>query len=256
MKFISDYSDRWITAIVILVLVTAIGLADNGLLTWLFLGVVGYYAIDESMKLLKIEDIKIYLCAGVIWLLTPFYPHPSDLILFALVVFGSYMAYSRDEKSIYSLFVMLYPLAGIIFAWQLYIEYGMKSLLWLLIIVALSDIGAFYTGKAIGKRQFSPTSPNKTVEGVMGGVFLGTIGGAFMMIGTYNIFISAFIIAFATSLAGVFGDLFESFLKRRAGVKDSGDLLPGHGGVLDRIDGYLFASIALYVLLQLSRSNG
>jgi len=58
MKFISDYSDRWKTAIVILILVITIGLADNGLLTWLFLGVVGYYAIDESMKLLKIEDIE------------------------------------------------------------------------------------------------------------------------------------------------------------------------------------------------------
>ncbi len=253
MDFISKYSDRWKTAIVILIAVIAIGIADNRFLTWLFLGVIYFFAIGESERLLSINSYNPFIYAGVIWMLTPFYPHPTDLIFASFVVGASILAYKK-VNSFKELITLLYPTAGILFAWQLYIEYGMKSLLWLLIIVALSDIGAFYTGKSIGKRPFSPTSPNKTLEGVAGGVILGTIGGAFMMIGTYNIFISAFIIAFATSLAGVFGDLFESYLKREAGVKDSGDILPGHGGILDRVDGYLFASIALYTLLKLSGS--
>ena len=253
MRFISDYSDRWKTAIIILLAVIAIGLADSRFLTWLFIGAIYYFAVGESMRLLSINSYAPFIYAGVIWMLTPFYPHPADLIFASLVVGASLIAYHK-EGDFRELVVLLYPTAGILFAWQLYIEYGMKSLLWLLVIVALSDIGAFYTGKSIGKTPFSPTSPNKTLEGVIGGVILGTIGGAFMMIGTYSIFISAIFIALATSVAGVFGDLFESYLKREAGVKDSGDILPGHGGILDRVDGYLFASIALYTLLKLSGS--
>ncbi len=251
MKFISDYSERWKTAVVILIAVVAIGLADSRFLTWLFIGAIYYYAIGESMKLLSINSIAPYIYGAAIWILTPFYPHPVDLIFAGLLIGASISAY-RKNREYTELVILLYPSAGILFAWQLYTEFGMKSLLWLLVIVALSDIGAFYTGKSIGKTPFSPTSPNKTLEGVAGGVILGTIGGTFMMMGIYNIFISAIFIAFATSLAGVFGDLFESYLKREAGVKDSGDILPGHGGILDRIDGYLFASIALYTLLKLS----
>ena len=253
MKFISDYSDRWKTATIILIAVTAIGLADNRFLTWLFMGAIYYFGIGESMRLLSINSYAPFIYSGFIWLLTPFYPHPVDLIFAALVVGASIIAYNKSS-SYNELITLLYPTAGILFAWQLYIEYGMKSLLWLLVIVALSDIGAFYTGKSIGKRAFSPTSPNKTLEGVAGGVILGTIGGAFVMINSFDISISAIFIALFTSVAGVFGDLFESYLKREAGVKDSGDILPGHGGVLDRVDGYLFASIALYILLKLSGS--
>ena len=101
----------------------------------------------------------------------------------------------------------------------------------------------------IGKTKFCETRPNKTMEGVVGGVAVATIGGMFLGLNIVDI-LPAFIISFAVSVASVFGDLYESKLKREAGVKDSGDILPGHGGVLDRIDGYLFGSIVMLVLLR------
>jgi phosphatidate cytidylyltransferase len=122
-------------------------------------------------------------------------------------------------------------------------------MIWLLVTVALTDIFAFFTGKAIGKTKFSDTSPNKTIEGVIGGIIIATV------LGTYaGLFIAPFWIALVvtllTSISSIFGDLFESHLKREAGVKDSGDLLPGHGGILDRIDGYLFAAPMMIIALR------
>jgi len=122
---------------------------------------------------------------------------------------------------------------------------------WLLVIVAMSDVGAFFVGKTIGKTPFSPTSPNKTLEGVMGGIFFATIFGTYLAYSMDLVSVSvAIIVSLLTSIASIFGDLFESYLKREAGVKDSGNLLPGHGGVLDRVDGYLFGAIIMVIVLR------
>jgi phosphatidate cytidylyltransferase len=131
----------------------------------------------------------------------------------------------------------------------MYQEYGVMSLLWLLAVIALTDVGAYAVGKSIGKTKFCETSPNKTMEGVVGGIAVATIGGMFFGLGVVDLGV-AFLISFTVSVSSIFGDLFESSLKRKAGVKDSGDLLPGHGGVLDRIDGYLFGGIVMLVLLR------
>jgi len=105
--------------------------------------------------------------------------------------------------------------------------------------------------KTIGKTQFSPTSPNKTLEGVIGGIAFatvaGTIAGYFMELVPFFI---AIIVSFLTATTSVFGDLFESYIKREAGVKDSGDIFPGHGGVLDRLDGYLFGAVMMLIALR------
>jgi phosphatidate cytidylyltransferase len=122
-------------------------------------------------------------------------------------------------------------------------------MLWLLITVALTDIGAFFVGKTIGKTKFSATSPNKTLEGVIGGVVIATAIGAFIGYKDYNL-VKAILVTFSMSIAAVFGDLFESYLKREAGVKDSGNVLPGHGGMLDRIDGYLFGVVMMVIALR------
>jgi phosphatidate cytidylyltransferase len=136
-----------------------------------------------------------------------------------------------------------------LFIFTMYQEYGVLSLLWLLAVVALTDVGAYAVGKSIGKTQFCETSPNKTMEGVAGGIAVATIGGMFFGLPIVDLSV-AFVISFAVAVSSIFGDLFESSLKRAANVKDSGNLLPGHGGVLDRIDGYLFAGIVMLVLLR------
>lgn len=123
-----------------------------------------------------------------------------------------------------------------------------------LIPIYLNDTLAYATGRFLGKTKLFPSvSPKKTWEGFYGGA-IGTLIVMHLLVyiaGEYTVD-NAFIITFVSILASVlatFGDLFESKLKRAAGVKDSGKLLPGHGGILDRIDAMLFVAPVLYVLL-------
>jgi phosphatidate cytidylyltransferase len=122
---------------------------------------------------------------------------------------------------------------------------GHRWLLLALLLVWAADTGAYFAGRRFGKRKLAPRiSPNKTVEGLAGGVLLavvvamvgGPLAGA-----TLAQMPAVALVAVATILASVTGDLFESLLKRHIGVKDSGDLIPGHGGVLDRMDSVLAA---------------
>ena len=144
---------------------------------------------------------------------------------------------------------LLYPTASFLFLLSLYSEYGTMTLLWLLVIVASTDIGAYFVGKSIGKTKFCETSPNKTIEGVIGGVVFAVILGTLFSTNGIS-FVNALIISAIVSITSIFGDLFESYLKREADVKDSGTILPGHGGILDRTDGYLFGAIGMLVLLR------
>jgi phosphatidate cytidylyltransferase len=247
----SEHTARIKTAAILLAAVLAIGILDIPLLTWLFLGVAYYFAMDEAVALFRIGDTTPYPFGAVIWIVAGFYPQASDLMVLGLLVFAALLAYRRrlDPRSFLPL---LYPTIGLLYTWMLYREYGMVSLLWMLLVVALADVGAYYTGKKFGKTPFSPTSPNKTLEGVAGGVIAGTIGGTIIAAGWMEVgFFAALIISLIGTKFSIFGDLFESYLKREANVKDSGTILPGHGGVLDRIDGYLFAAPALYILLRL-----
>ena len=248
----NQHSQRWKTALILLGIIALVAILDSKFITWLFFGVVFAFAVKESLALFKIDaEVEVIATLGIIWIISYFYPYPPELIFLGGMFLASLTAYSRN-LSLKSITPILYPTAGILFFWALYLNYGMKSLFWLLVIVALSDVGAYYTGKKFGKRKFSPTSPNKTLEGVIGGLFFGALGGAWLLSKTYpEAFGTILIITFLTSLTSIFGDLFESYLKREAGVKDSGDILPGHGGVLDRIDGYLFGSITLFILLNL-----
>ena len=129
---------------------------------------------------------------------------------------------------------------------------GRASVLLLLIVIVVSDSAQYYTGRAFGRRALSPTiSPKKTVEGAIGGVLFGT---AAMALGGHYVFDSPLwllaILGAAVSLLGIVGDLFESLLKRSAGMKDSSNLIPGHGGVLDRIDSWLFAAPVYYIFVR------
>lgn len=121
---------------------------------------------------------------------------------------------------------------------------------WLLVIaVSIGDIGAYFVGKAVGKRHlYKSMSPNKTWAGFVGAIFLTTAvcAGFQMLILPSQPLWPFIVLGPAISIGAQTGDLFESLLKRVAGVKDSGKLLPGHGGALDRIDGHLFAAPIVY----------
>ena len=128
--------------------------------------------------------------------------------------------------------------------------HGLELLLWALIVTWSTDIGAYFAGRRFGRRKLAPAiSPGKTVEGLYGGIAAATlIGGAWVL--ANGLGLPLLVLAPMLALAAQGGDLFESGMKRRAGVKDSGAWLPGHGGVLDRLDGLVPVAV-LTVAAQL-----
>lgn len=239
------------SAAVMLVAVLFVGIVDVKFITWLFLGAVLYFSFEEASRLWGVASSESFIVLVATWVLAYFFDTPINVIFLLFLIMASQLAYNKSiEKKAFLPFI--YPVIGMLCMWSLYIEVGMVALVWLVVIVALTDIGAYYGGRKFGTTSFSPTSPNKTLEGVFSGVCVGTVVGSIIIASSSTIsFFAAFLIALLIAIASVFGDLFESYLKREAGVKDSGDTIAGHGGVLDRVDGYLFASVMLYVLMNL-----
>jgi phosphatidate cytidylyltransferase len=130
---------------------------------------------------------------------------------------------------------------------------GRMGPLLLISTIAVSDSAQFYTGRLFGRRLLAPAiSPKKTVEGAIGGLVLATLfvalAGPVLLPGAGRL--SLALLGVIMVVLGIIGDLFESRLKRIAGVKDSSVIIPGHGGILDRIDALLFATPAFYLYLQ------
>jgi phosphatidate cytidylyltransferase len=130
---------------------------------------------------------------------------------------------------------------------------GPAALFLLLLTVMVSDTAQYYTGRLLGRRLLAPrVSPKKTIEGAAGGFVFGAVllavAGAWWLPSLPPILRA--LLGVALVALGIAGDLFESMLKRAAGVKDSSALIPGHGGVLDRIDALLFAAPVYYVVLK------
>jgi len=127
--------------------------------------------------------------------------------------------------------------------------YGWQWLLVIMLIVMTNDTAAYYTGCTIGKHRLYPlVSPKKSIEGALGGLggsICGTLLAKFTFFPQLTL-ADALITAVAIGILGQTGDLFESMLKRSFGVKDSGCCIPGHGGVLDRLDSIIFAAPAMY----------
>ncbi len=132
---------------------------------------------------------------------------------------------------------------------------GAVAMIWIFAVVWGTDIGAFFVGRLLGGPKLAPSiSPGKTWSGFMGGLLFGTgISVAWIELAGLQwgwgwvSGPSLILICLMASVIGQIGDLFESFLKRRLGIKDSGRLIPGHGGIIDRLDSFVF--VALYLLL-------
>jgi phosphatidate cytidylyltransferase len=133
---------------------------------------------------------------------------------------------------------------------------GREAALLLIVTVAISDSLQYYSGRTFGRHLLAPVvSPKKTIEGAIGGVIAGTV---FMIVaGSFEFperpWPLLAVLGFVMVLLGILGDLFESRLKREANVKDSSSLIPGHGGVLDRIDALLFVAPAYAIALGVVR---
>lgn len=140
-------------------------------------------------------------------------------------------------------------LPAVALLWLRALPFGFEVVVWIFAVVIATDVFAYIAGRLIGGRKLAPRiSPGKTWSGLAGGVAAGFAAGWFVA--------SAFALPLWLGLSGGMaallaqtGDLFESWLKRRAGVKDSGSLLPGHGGVMDRVDGFLPVAVATAIAI-------
>ena len=135
-------------------------------------------------------------------------------------------------------------------------ELGLVAILFLFALVWATDIAGYFTGRAFGGPKLAPSiSPNKTWSGAIGGAIGGMLaGGAIVALASVGNLPAIALVALALSSAAQAGDLFESAIKRRFGAKDAGRLIPGHGGVMDRLDGFI-AAAAVAVALGITRAD-
>jgi len=247
------------------VLLLIFGPAD---LFWFVVTLIAVFGLYEYYKMTIAIPIGARLIQTIVFTLSPVlvaYFQRPELFMPALFVslIGIILLSLKYHKRFghillflgFSSFGALY--IGLCLAHMVLIRYLPQGASWLLVLTAVTaggDTGAYYIGTNFGRRKLCPEiSPGKTVEGAVGGILVGSIaavGMGMLLLPEYNpsvIFASALML----SVVSIIGDLAESVIKRSAGVKDSGTLLFGHGGVLDRVDGMLITAPVLYYLLAL-----
>ena len=206
-----------------------------------------------------IELLKRLLTSFLLLIIIFFSLNDATILffLFLAINYFSLIEFNNLFKNIFKKINKLYFfsfLASVIYIsifsliiWYFLIPFNNKNiitLIFLILICISTDIGGFIFGKLVGGKKLTQISPHKTYSGVFGSFFLSITFGYFYYIfyKTYLIFEVNYLILIAIiSLISQIGDLIISFLKRKAKIKDTGSILPGHGGILDRIDGILFA---------------
>ncbi|QYN42756.1 phosphatidate cytidylyltransferase [Gilliamella sp. ESL0443] len=208
-----------------------------------------YFIPIEST--LKSKLFALIICLSVIWWLT------ALLLVVGYPNSAKYWSKSPLIKLLFAFFTLVPFFIGMLELRT--INYGVNSytgaiwLLYVFVLVWATDTGAYFAGRAIGKRKLAvKVSPGKTVEGFIGGVSLAILVCVIAYLtGYFNINFTQFLFSSLLAvLASVLGDLTESMFKREAGIKDSGNLIPGHGGILDRIDS-LTAAVPVFTILSL-----
>lgn len=180
------------------------------------------------------------------------YAAASVLILLGLSVLAVLLGGKVTGQGLWTPAGLAYSgLSGLSLAWLRDGDHtGLVAILFLFAVVWSTDIAAYFVGRSLGGPKLAPSiSPGKTQSGALGGVAGGVVAGMALAIwaGLGNLPVLA-LVALVLSIVSQAGDLFESWVKRRHGVKDSGNLIPGHGGVMDRVDGLVAAALALYVV--------
>lgn len=186
------------------------------------------------------------------------------VVLAALIMYKEWCALTDAEGPVWRAMGLLYcaiPCASLVWLRGVRFEEepraGMWLVLFLLLAVWMTDIGAYFTGRRFGRYKMAPAiSPGKTWEGLGGGMALaGIMGGVSYLFTPFpSSVVLCAVMAFLLGGIAQAGDLFESWVKRRAGVKDSGTLIPGHGGLLDRVDGLIFTTPLFAFAVWLSGS--
>jgi len=223
------------------------------------IAVLGSIEFNRMANHNKIQPIA-YFGTAIIFILTisPYYPDfiTKPLILTAAILISLiWLLFSYKKEGSFNNWALI--MAGILYlGWTLSywtelrdIEYGKEWVFWGILTIMASDTSAFFIGKKWGKHYMTPAiSPKKTWEGAIGGL-LGSIIASIILGIIFSLPLNYWLLVLLGCVISIFaqlGDLVESLLKRNSGVKDSGNLVPGHGGILDRIDSFILAGIIIY----------
>jgi len=181
------------------------------------------------------------------------------IILAAILLMKEWETLNAGEKPMWYFLgypYLIIPCACIVWLRSVHtaegIACGFTIILALVAVISATDTGAYFVGRRFGRTQLAPAiSPKKTWEGLAGGMMAAVVAGVLFSpyIHVPHSFLSAIFISLFLAVLAQIGDLFKSWIKRRAGVKDSGTLIPGHGGLLDRMDGYMFTAPVLALLV-------
>lgn len=219
----------------------------RGLVIVACMGIVLLFARPEAAAMLRGYSYSFLLCGWLIFLVSRVPITDKGLL-------------RRLPSSLLGIFylgllpvhlLLLRNVAGTIVIAGHNIDKGFALIVWLYLLVWTVDTGAYAVGKVFGRRRVFPLiSPNKTLEGFLGGllfaVAIGMGTGRFLELYPLQLLLTVF----AVSLASIYGDLFASLVKRSLAVKDFGEMLPGHGGMLDRFDSLFFAAPAAYLCFR------
>ncbi len=239
----------------VLIIVAVAEIWFGGIAFWVLATLAGIIMVSEFAGLMKVSDqhrrMAMFAMCIPLGILSPLAAGPD---FFAIgLIFGMAVAVAivaRNAALGAGLIYVGLPVFALLWLRE-QPENGLVLTFWALSLVWATDIGAFFAGRAIGGPKIAPAiSPSKTWAGLIGGMTMATL----LAVAFHVWFELPMALVFATPLLAIaaqVGDFFESWLKRRAGVKDSGTLLPGHGGVLDRLDGVVTA-VPLAALLVAS----
>ena len=259
---------RVLTSIVAIPIVLGIVYYGSPLLFLMFVAVVILMGVSEYFAIIDRIGISGFPIHGIIlsfFLLLSFHFNGNFMMEWGLIASVTLFAawfFHKDNVKVaidqisFTLFGVLY-VAGLGGYYLLIrnFENGERLIIFLLLIIWLGDIISYYWGKYFGKKPLAPVvSPNKTIEGAVAGLAgslaAGAIAGHWFL--GHIAMVHCLLVALICGIIGQFGDLAESLVKRNAGIKNSGGVLPGHGGILDRIDSLLFAGPAFYCYFKLA----
>ncbi|HLR60722.1 MAG TPA: phosphatidate cytidylyltransferase [Pseudogracilibacillus sp.] len=255
---------RIITAIIGLIIVLPIII--YGRLPFIVIAyLLALIGLFELIRMYKPKGIFTYLLFSILFLVALIYPSNTitffdltldkgDILLLLGLFLLSLTVFTKNKFNFndagFLLITTMY--IGLSFFYLIEVRSaGLNYLLFILFVIWSTDSGAYFFGKAFGKRKLWPEiSPNKTIGGALGGILMAVVVGIIYQV-VYPFDFSLVVIvlyALLISVVGQVGDLVASGFKRHYDVKDAGNLFPGHGGVLDRLDSLIFVMLVLYII--------
>ncbi len=259
-------------AVLVLIMFTVIACSHIPFVLNIFVALISVCALYEAMVVTKYIESKFLIIISMLFALSIPFLHmiPSlltsavtlSIFVFTVIVFVTflmfYKVFSLERLSVIFLLSLMIPLFFTTLVYARMLPYGLYNIIFIFIVSWLTDTGGYIFGKLFGRHKMTPRiSPKKTVEGAIGGV-VSTLAICLCFIYIVDVFDTtvnvnygvAAICAAVGSVFAIFGDLSASLIKRNFGVKDFGNVIPGHGGIMDRFDSVMFVAPALYLVFE------